>query len=205
MPGLGITMPRMGIQVMSALDALFSKTQQRVLGLIFGQPDRGFGINELIGLTKVGSGAVQREIKKLVDSGYVEVTHVGRDKRYRANARGFLFSELRSIVDKTVGVASALEAALSPARARIALAILFGSVAKGSDTALSDIDVLLVSDELSHGEALDLLASAEATLGRTVTPTVYSRQEFRTARRDPFLSKLLAGSHVVLIGETDAI
>ena len=204
-------MPKMGIRSKSfeergsALDALFSSTQQRVLGLLFGQPERAFGINELIALTNAGSGAVQREIKKLVASDFIRYSQVGREKRYRANEEGFLFAELRSIVDKTLGVAPALQRALEPARERIDLAVLFGSVAKSSDTSVSDIDVLIVSDHMTVAESLELFASTEAKLGRQISPSIYTRQEFRRARTDPFLGKLFLGDHVVLMGDVDAI
>lgn len=54
----------------SLADALFSTTQQRVLGLIFGQPGRSFYANELMALTGGGSGAVQRELARLAHSGW---------------------------------------------------------------------------------------------------------------------------------------
>ncbi len=52
---------------LSLADALFSSTQQRVLGLLFGQPERSFFGAEVISLLGMGSGGVQRELKKLSD------------------------------------------------------------------------------------------------------------------------------------------
>ena len=227
MPKKGIIMPKVGIArsrrgtkgrartakrqpVQSArptpvLEALFSTTQQRVLALIFGQPDRLYGINELIALTGAGSGAVQREVKKLVSSGLVTRTELGREKRYRANRDAFLYAELRSIVDKTLGVTSKLRDAMTKSNAPIELAILYGSVAKASDTARSDVDVLLVSDELTLRDALAMFEETERQLGRPISPTVLSVDEYRRGRDAPFLSKLLAGDHVVLLGNESAV
>lgn len=61
----------------SLADALFSGTQQRILGLLFGQPERSFHADELITLTSSGSGAVQRELARLANSGLVVVRLIG--------------------------------------------------------------------------------------------------------------------------------
>lgn len=187
----------------SVLDALFSRTQQRLLSLAFGQPQRAFAINELIALTGSGSGAVQRELKKLVESGLVERFEQGRQKLYRANRDAFLFPELFSIVHKTMGVAGSLREALAPLGDRVTLAVLFGSVAKHTDHASSDIDVLIVADQLTLRDVFEVLAPAEKRLGRKISPTVYTRREFEKGRGEPFLRKVLGGDHVVLVGNID--
>lgn len=148
MPILGIKMPKMGtITTPTALpqtgtslaQALFSGTQQRVLGLLFGQPDRSFYATELIALAGAGSGAVQRELARLAQSGLVTVRPVGNQKHYQANPDSPIYAELCGIARKTVGLAEPLRAALAPMAARIKAAFVFGSVAKQQDTASSDI------------------------------------------------------------------
>lgn len=100
LPRKGILIPKVGMA-----DALFSRTQRRVLGLLFGQPDREYGMAELIKLAQSGSGAVQRELERLVTSGLVSCSSDARHKRYRANSASPIFGELQSIVGKTAGVA----------------------------------------------------------------------------------------------------
>lgn len=90
---------------MSLADALFSTTRQRVLALLFGQPGRSFFTNELICLVGAGSGAVQREVRRLAESGLVTVTRIGSQKHYQANPAAPIFEELRGIVTKTLGSA----------------------------------------------------------------------------------------------------
>ena len=215
MPELGIFMPILGMSPRartedskaSILGALFSKTQQRVLALLFGQPERSYFTTELIRLVGAGSGAVQRELRKLVQSGLVSTTTVGAQKHYRANPDAPIFEELRSIIEKTIGPARILGDALAPYAKRIALALLFGSVAKGSDRASSDIDVIIVSNELSLEESFRALGPAEKRLGRQVHPQIYTVTEFETRRRTPssFVAKVLAGPHVILSGTLDDI
>ena len=76
MPILGIMMPVMGIYA----DALFTKTQQRVLAVLFGQSQRSFYANEVIGLAGSGSGAVQRELARLESAGLVTMQRNGKQK-----------------------------------------------------------------------------------------------------------------------------
>lgn len=188
-------------------DALFSATQQRVLALLFGQSGRSFFTNELIGLVGAGSGAVQREVKRLVESGLVTVKRVGSQKHYQANPAAPIFDELQRIVFKTLGAAETLRAALAPLGDTVRLALLYGSVAKGNDTAHSDIDLLVVSESLTLEQIYEALTPIEAQLGRRVSPTLYSVAEFRRRRagKNPFLTKVLAGETIRLTEDRDAL
>jgi len=188
-------------------NALFSTTQRRTLGLLFGQPDRSFFANELIGLAASGSGAVQRELRRLEDSGLVLATRVGGRKYFKANAASPLFQELHSIILKTVGAAEPVKTALTPLAARIQLAVIYGTVAKGSETASSDLDLLIVSDDLTLEQAYAAVSTAERQLARKVSVTLYDGAEFRRRlnAKHPFLTKVLAGEHIVLMGSTDGL
>ena len=209
---MGIRQPKLGdssappdAEPTSVVGALFTKTQQRILALFFGQPEREFMMAEVTALANVGSGAVQREVARLVSSGLVSVNIKYGRKVYRANERSVLFDELCSIIAKTSGVAELLRQTLLPHAKDIPLAILFGSVAKGTSRAESDIDIMIVSDNLLLEEIFRILAPLEERLGRTINPTCYTTAEFDARRqaKNPFLSKVLAAKHFVLIGKLD--
>ena len=189
----------------SLADALFTTTQQRLLALLFGQPARSFFATELIALTGSGSGAVQRELKRLTSSGLVNVTRIGRQKHYRANPASPVFEELRGLVVKTVAVAQPLRQALEPLADRISLALVYGSVAQGRDTASSDIDLLLVSDRLTLEDVYSVLIPVESKLSRSIHPVLYTSKEYadRKAAGHAFVSNVLGGDRFVLIGEDD--
>lgn len=189
----------------SLADALFSATQQRVLALLFGQPERSFFTTEIIGLVGAGSGVVQREVRRLVESGLVTITRIGNQKHYQANPAAPIFEELRGIVVKTLGPAEVLRAALTSLGDKVRLALLYGSVAKRSDTAHSDIDLLIVSDVLTLEQVYKALTPVEQQLGRRVSPTLYTVAEFRRRRKNnnPFLAKVLAGEHIRLTENDD--
>ena len=194
--------PRHGIA-----DALFTVTQQRVLGLVFGEPDRKFSLAELIALADVGSGSVQREMRRLVEAGLVSLITLAGRKLYSANRSAPVFEELRRLVEKTIGIPDQLRQALQPLADRVRFAILYGSLAKGTDSASSDIDLLVVSDDLALDELYSALEPVERRVGRRINPTLYRRSEFieRRRKRQPFLTKVLAGKHEILTGSEESI
>jgi predicted nucleotidyltransferase len=212
---LGINMPDMGknargqvseaaaIYARTSLsDALFTTTQQRVLVCLFGQPGRTFSVSELIRATGAGSGAVQREIARLAGSGLLQVEAIGKQKRYCANPDAPIHDELASIVRKTFGLVEPLREALLPLAGQVQAAFVYGSVAKGGDTASSDIDLMLVADDLTYSEAMAVLHPLGETFGRTVNPTIYSRAELRKrlAADNSFLTRVLQQPKIWLIG-----
>lgn len=199
--------PRVVERPVGLADALFAGTQQRVLALLFGQPQRSFYATELIGLAGAGSGAVQRELARLAQSGLVTVKPIGNQRHYQANPEAPIFSELCSIVQKTVGLVEPLRVALAALASQIEAAFVFGSVAKRQDTAASDIDLMVVSDTLSYGDLFEALEAASVKLGRTVNPTILSRKELaqRVKADNAFVTRVLSQPKVWLIGGDDAL
>ena len=192
---------------LSLADALFSSAQQRVLALLFGQPDRSFYSAEIIRLASSGSGAVQRELARLEQSGLVTARRVGSQKHYQANPESPLFEELTGIVRKTVGLAAPLGEALRPLASRIAAAFVYGSVAKRRDTSRSDIDLLIVSDDVTYADVYAALESCRARLHREVNPTVYTRKDLarRTKSDNAFVKRVLAQPKLWIIGSESDI
>lgn len=187
----------------SLADALFAKVQQRVLGVLFGNPRRSFYANEIIALAGSGTGAVQRELARLEAVGLVTASRIGKQKHYQANASSPVFEELRALVLKTVGLADVLRTALAPLSPGIRAAFVYGSIAKGEDTAASDIDLMVVSDRLTHSDLFAALESASARLGRKVAPTIYSSKELsrRVKQANAFVTRVLAQPKLWLIGD----
>lgn len=182
---MGMIVPIMGTKKTSGLaDALFTKTQQRVLGALFGQPDRSFYARELIALTGAGSGAVQRELARLERSRLVLSERRGAQKHYRANPASPLFGELGAIAHKTFALAEPLRQALAPLASQIRAAFVFGSVAKREDTARSDIDLMVVSESLGIAELIEVLFPIEPKLGRPVNPITLTSAEYTQRRKD---------------------
>jgi predicted nucleotidyltransferase len=207
-PILGTTLPNMGIELTPTTglaDVLFSPVQQRVLALLFGQPDRSFQSAELIALAGSGTGAVHRQLVRLAESGLVKVTRVGNQKHYQANRESPVFPELHGLVLKTMGLAGPLQEALAPFKDRIQAAFVYGSIAKGTDTAQSDIDLMVLCEDLAYSDLYSALQEAEATLRRPVHVSLMTPEEWRRklASGNPFATKVQAQPKVPLIGSMD--
>jgi predicted nucleotidyltransferase len=189
-------------QPISLADALFSKVQGRVLGLLFGNPDRSFYANELYRLAGSGTGAGVRELTKLSASGLVTVSRIGNQKHYQANRDAPIFEELRGIVLKTSGMADVLRQGLLPVAERISTAFIYGSIAKGTDSARSDIDVMVIGENIAYPDVYSALIPAEERLGRKISPAIYSRDDVtrKLKEENSFLTRIMSQPKIFLIG-----
>ena len=204
---MGKIVPEMGTTTKTRLgtglaSALFSPVQQRVLGLLFGQPERRFGSAELIREVGSGTGAAHRQLQRLADVALVLVTRIGNQKYYQANPDSPIYTEIHGLIVKTVGLVEPLRAALAPLARKIELAFVFGSIAKGSDTAASDLDLLVVSDKVSYPALYEAIESAEHTLARPINPIVMKSAEWQRKRsgRDSFAKRLAEQPRLFIIG-----
>ena len=204
---MGISSKSLTRSNLSLADALFTTTQQRVLGILFGQPHRSFYANELIELATGGAGAIQRELKRLSDAGLVTVRKIGNQKHYQANPSTPIFDDLVNIVLKTIGLANPINVALQEIQDSIIAAFVFGSVAQKTDTAKSDIDLMIISDTLQYADIFAVLEKVSQRLGRIINPTVYSRAEWkkRNQENNAFITKVMAGPKIWLMGDEDVL
>lgn len=185
--------------------ALFTETQQRVLGYLFGQPECSFYAKQLIRSTGSGSGAIQRELKRLEASGLINALWQGNQKHYQANPDAPIFNELCSIARKTFALADPVHECLKSLKGDIIAAFIYGSVAKQAEHAGSDIDLLVVSNEVSYGQLMSVLAPVESQLGRRINPTLYAPEEFqqRLSQKSSFLMRVMEQPKIWLIGSED--
>ncbi len=179
---------------------LFPEYRRRVLGLLLLRPDEALHGREIARRTGLPAGTITRELTKLAEVGLLKRTKRGNQQVYSADTSGPIFTELASILRKTSGLADVLVQALAPAAPKLRLAFVFGSVARGQETAGSDVDVMLIGD-LGFREAVELLHPCQATLGREVNPKLFSTHEFTDkAATEPFLIDVLAKPKIFLIG-----
>ena len=182
--------------------ALFTPVQARVLGLLFGQPDRRFHSAELIRLVEGGTGAVQRQLARLTDAGLVGATRTGNLKYYQARDDSPVFTELWGLVAKTIGLVEPIRQALSPLEARIDAAFIFGTAARGQGWDGGDIELMVLARSLDATTLAAALRPAEALLARHINPTVMTPRNWLTQLRAPHsVAKQIArGPRVAIIG-----
>jgi len=209
LPDLGRFIPKFGISMVVAPKVsavLFGKAQRAVLALLFGRPDQAFYLSEIVSYADTGASQVQKELHRLTEAGLLLREKRGKQVYYRANASAPIFEELKSIVAKTFGIADAARDLLAPVRSRVDLAFIYGSVARGAETAASDVDVFVVGD-LGVSDLAEALVAAEAKLRRTLSPTIYSRAEFveKVQSEDHFITRVLEAPKIFLIGTQRAL
>ena len=203
---MGDIVPDMGMNSAAGIaDALFPSVRHRVLGLLFGAPDRDFSTNDLIRLAGSGTGAVHREVTHLAAAGLVTVSPVGNQKRYRANRDSPVFWELRGLVVKTTGLVDPLRNALSPYSDRVVVAFIHGPAARGSDKAASEIDLVLLGDDLAEADIRRALNGAANALGRAIAVKVVSPADWRRklAKKKGFVTKVAREPRLFIIGSED--
>jgi len=181
---------------------LFGKTRRAVLALLYSHVEEPFYLRQIARTAGGGLGAVQRELKKLSEAGIIQRTVRGRQVYYQANPECPVYSELKSLVVKTVGVGDVLRAALVPLSDRINVAFLFGSLARGGERSSSDADVMIVGD-VTFAEVVSVLGRAQETVRREINPLVYPPEEFQSklTADHHFLKKVLEESKFFLIGD----
>jgi predicted nucleotidyltransferase len=130
---------------------------------------------------------------------------MGNQKHYQANRACPAFAELRGLIVKTVGVVEPLRRALTAKPRDLRAAFVYGSVAKGTDKAGSDIDLMIISDRLGYQEVFEALQPAEGVLARPVNPNVMSLAEWRAkrAKKDSFAARIAAQPRLFVIGSDD--
>ena len=213
-PVTGMDIPEMGtkaanpppaIAPAALADVLFTPVQQRVLGLLFGQPGRRYQSAELIRLAGSGTGSVHRQLTRLAQAGLVTAEMVGNQKFYQANPDSPIFAELVGLVRKTVGLVAPIQSALAPLAGEIAAAFVYGSVARGSDHAASDIDLMVLAQALDYPRLYAALQPAEAALARTLSPSLMTPDEWRRKRAqdDSFAARIAAQPKLFVIGSDD--
>jgi predicted nucleotidyltransferase len=184
-------------------DALFGKTRQAVLAMLFGNPGRAYYTREVVHGAKSGASQVQRELDQLTRSGLVTRERRANQVYFQANESASIYHELVVLVAKTFAIGDFLRAALVPVSIRIHVAFVYGSVARGEHHATSDVDVLIVGDVLLS-DLESALREVERKIARPVSATVMDLKEFakRKKAKDHFLRTVLAGPKIFLIGST---
>jgi len=188
-------------------DSLFTKTQQKVIGLLFGKPDTSFYLNEIVRLAGMGKGTIKRELVKMTQAGLLTVKRIGNQTHYQANPVSSIYNELVSISRKTFGLADVIHQALQPMFSSIQSAFIYGSIAKGEDAAKSDIDLMIIGNDVAYTDLMNLLIPIEKELQRPINPSIYSLIDFKKKldEKNSFLTRVMEQEKIKIIGDADAI
>jgi len=188
-------------------DALFTKTQQRVLGLLYSGRGKRLYTNEIVRLADMGRGTVRRELGRLVGAGLLLVTREGNQHYYQANPDCPVYEELLSIAKKTFGITDVIREAIIPVYEQIDLAFIYGSLAKKEETSSSDIDLLVLTDSLAYSDLMTVLSDAEPVLARPINPSIYTMVQIKDKllQKNAFLTRVMEQPKLWVKGSDDDI
>jgi len=180
---------------------LFGRTRSALLALLYGHADESFYLRQLIREVGAGHGALQRELKHLTDMGLIVRRAQGNQVLFRANVQSPIFSEIKSLVTKTVGIHDAIRSALASLGPQVKIAFVSGSVARNKERAGSDVDLMVLGNAL-FGEVVSALGPAQRVLGREINPTVFPISEFRSKLSDGnhFLRSVMREKKLFVVG-----
>lgn len=185
-------------------DALFTETQQQVLRLLYGQPERSFYTKEILRRTGMGVATIKRELDRMLAAGILTMKKVGNQHHYQANLECPIYGELVGIIKKTVGVTDILRLALEPLAQRIDWAFVFGSMASSNERTGSDVDLLVVG-AVSFRDVVTAIYDTQETLGREINPKLYNKEEWQRMRMEgnAFITNILSQPRLDVIGGSD--
>jgi predicted nucleotidyltransferase len=180
---------------------LFPGYRRRVLGMLLLHPEESLHGREIARRTGLPAGTLTRELKRLAEAGLLNCERQGNQLLYSANRQSPIFEELAGILRKTSGLADVVADALEPLTEHIEVALIYGSVARGSETQGSDVDVLIIGPA-DYGSVVDALYPAQERLAREINPKVFASREWRAKleERDPFVLEVLSSKRFFLIG-----
>ncbi|MGD8264145.1 MAG: nucleotidyltransferase domain-containing protein [Desulfobacterales bacterium] len=184
-------------------EILSSKVRAEVFRLLFGLNDDALHVRGIERRTGFAIGTIQTEMKKLHRLDLVLKKRDGNRLYYRANQNHPVFSEIQALVIKTVGLLDVLKSALADEK-EIRVAFVFGSIARGSEKADSDIDLMVIGN-IGLRTLTRLLRGLAEKLGREINPYILSSKEFnlRKSENEHFVTQVLKDSKLFIIGEED--
>lgn len=188
------------------IDALFPKVRRDILAATYGQPDRWWYLSVLAQQFNTTPSSLQRELQSMVSSGILRRKRDGRRTYFQAESASPIFSELRGIIVKTLGVEGALKEVMAKFGDRIACAFLYGSVARRQEHALSDVDLMIIGS-VGLSELSPSLRMLEKKFGREINVKCYSPVEFRekVEAENHFVTSVLKGEKTFLKGDKDEL
>ncbi|RLB82186.1 MAG: hypothetical protein DRH17_06560 [Deltaproteobacteria bacterium] len=178
-----------------------SKVRIELLSAFFLHPDTAFYVREIARITGEDYKNVSLELRNLEEIGLLRSRKQGNLKYFSLNKEFLIYEELKSIFLKTRGAVAVLKDALSKVRG-IDFAFIYGSLASGTETAESDIDMMVIG-RIALERLLKLIREPEGILAREINPSLFDLAEVnrRVKAKDPFITEVLSSPKIMLVGD----
>lgn len=178
------------------LKSLFSSSiRGDVLSLLLNSPGEKFYVREIAKLIRKNPSGVKRELDNLENMGIVFSEKVANLKYFQADKDSPLFSELKDLIAKSLGLPGAIKALIRASGAKAAF--IYGPYAEGEDVNTVDLVVIGEAPGVSKG-----LKELEKKFGYKINCMLIDEEEYKTKRKkkDAVLKKILSGKRISLIG-----
>jgi predicted nucleotidyltransferase len=194
------------MRINTLLDVLMPPTRQGILAATLLQPGKWWYLSELADHIGTRVSSLQREIEALAQAGILDRRIDGRRTYVKANENSPIFLELRGLMEKTTGIIPMLAEEINRFKNKIRWAFVYGSVARGEETAASDVDVMLIGD-VSTMDIVPAFRRVEKVIGRPINETIFSERDFRDSlkKKNHFLRTVLRSDKIMLKGSEDEL
>jgi predicted nucleotidyltransferase len=186
------------------LKALFPKIRQGILATTYLQPEQWWYLSEVAELLETAPSSLQREIESLSKNGLLRTKREGNRLYFQAETDSPVFKPLQELMRQTMGIVPALAEAIAQVVDKIDFAFIYGSVARGEEHSLSDVDVLIIG-ELGLSEIANTLRNLEKKFGREINVSSYKKTEFidKIKEKNHFVNEIIDGEKLFLKGISD--
>jgi uncharacterized protein len=194
------------LRIMSALAALVSPTRQAILTATFLRPGKSWYLSELAAHIGTRPSSLQRDVNSLVLAGILEKRADGRRAYVKANEESPIFTDIRGLVEKTSGIVPLLSEVVNGLKKKVHWSFIYGSVARGEESAGSDVDLMLIGN-VSMLELVTSFRRIEKAVARPINPTIFTENDFARnfASENHFLLTVLRGEKIMLKGSQDEL
>lgn len=186
------------------LKALFPKIRQGILATTYLQPDQWWYLSEIAEKIGTTPSSLQREIESLSQNGLLRTKREGNRLYFQAESDSPIFKPLQELMRQTLGIIPALEDAFTQFADNIDFAIVYGSIARGEEHSLSDVDLLIIG-EIGLADLASILRDLEKRFGREINVSSYKRKEFtkKLEEKNHFLSKVVKEQKIFITGKAN--
>jgi len=183
---------------------LLGASRATILAALLLRPEVEMHVREIARVTGISAGTLHRELRALAELGVLVRREAGRQVFYSADRSCPIYEELAGLLRKTLGLADVLRSALAPLAGRVRVAFVYGSMASGTASAQSDVDVMVLGDA-GFTAVVKALHPAQAKVNRVINPTVMTVAEFvrKWRARDGFALSVANSQKIWLIGDDD--
>ena len=186
-------------------DLITSKTRIKILHLFLGNLGEMFHVREIVRRVDEEINAVRRELMLLEKKGILNREARANRVYYSLDTSYPFFGDLVKIYAKESGLGRDI-IKNRVKLGRIKYAMLSGDFAKNSPNSGESVDLLVVGVVVLPELSL-IIKKEEEMKKREINYTIMNEDEFnfRKARRDPFISSIIYGSRVMLIGDEESL